>query len=58
MYEKLGNFIDGEWINSGEKGENVLNPANENVLAFLPHATEKDLEKALVSAQRGFKYLA
>ena len=54
MYEKLGNFIDGEWINSGEKGENVLNPANENVLAFLPHATEKDLEKALVSAQRGF----
>ena len=31
MYEKLGNFIDGEWINSGEKGENVLDPANENV---------------------------
>ena len=55
MYEKLGNFIDGEWINSGEKGENVINPANENVLAFLPHATERDLEKALVSAQRGFK---
>jgi len=55
MYEKLGNFIDGEWINSGEKGENVINPANENVLAFLPHATEKYLEKALVSAQRGFK---
>ena len=24
MYEKLGNFIDGEWINRGEKGENVL----------------------------------
>ena len=55
MYEKLGNFIDGEWIENSKKGENVLNPANENVLAFLPHASEKDLEKSLESAERGFK---
>jgi len=55
MYEKLGNFIDGEWLENSKKGENVLNPANENVLAFLPHASEKDLEKSLESAQRGFK---
>ena len=44
MYEELGNFIDGEWVKDNKKGENVLNPANENILAFLPHASEKDLE--------------
>ncbi len=55
MYEKLGCFIDGEWRTTNEIGQDVLNPANESVLAFLPHATEKDLEDALESAQRGFK---
>ena len=55
MYEKLGFFINGEWRTGSGKGEDVLNPANESVLAFLPHATEKDLEDALESAQKGFK---
>ena len=55
MYEKLGNFIHGEWRTSNEIGQDVLNPANESVLAFLPHATAKDLEDALESAQKGFK---
>jgi len=55
MYEKLGFFINGEWRTVSGKGEDVLNPANESVLAFLPHVTEKDLEDALESAQRGFK---
>ena len=55
MYEKLGNFIDGEWRTANQIGQDVLNPANESVLAFLPHATEKDLEDALESAQKGFK---
>ena len=55
MYEKLGFFINGEWRTGSGKGEDVLNPANESVLAFLPHATEKDLDDALESAQKGFK---
>ena len=55
MYEKLGFFINGEWRTGSGKGEDVLNPANESVLAFLPHASQKDLEDALESAQRGFK---
>ena len=55
MYEKLGNFIHGEWRTSNEIGQDVLNPANESVLGFLPHATEKDLEDTLESAQKGFK---
>ena len=55
MYEKLGIFIDGEWRTANQIGQDVLNPANESVLAFLPHATEKDLEDTLESAQKGFK---
>ena len=55
MYEKLGFFINGEWRTGSGKGEDVLNPANESVLAFLPYASQKDLEDALESAQRGFK---
>ena len=55
MYEKLGCFIDGEWRTETGKGENVINPADESVLAFLPHATQKDLEEALESAKNGFK---
>ena len=55
MYEKLGNFINGEWRTSNKIGQDVLNPANESVLAFLPHATPKDLEDALESSQKGFK---
>ena len=47
MYEKLGFFINGEWRTGSGKGEDVLNPANESVLAFLPHASQKDLEDAL-----------
>jgi len=54
MYEKLGCFINGEWRTETGKGENVINPVDENVLAFLPHATKKDLEDALESAKNGF----
>jgi len=54
MYEKLGCFINGEWRTETGKGENVINPVDESVLAFLPHATKKDLEDALESAKNGF----
>ena len=54
MYEKLGCYINGAWRTETGKGENVINPADESVLAFLPHATIKDLEDALESAKNGF----
>src|SRR5438093_1017884 len=37
MYTQLGLYIDGEWLNGdGRAGEDVINPANEKVLARLP----------------------
>src|SRR6266571_4548839 len=44
MYTQLGLYIDGEWLNGDNRaGEDVINPANEKVLARLPHATTADI---------------
>ena len=46
-------YINGEWVDS-EGGEllNVINPANERVIAKVPKGTRKDARKALESAAR------
>src|SRR6266849_8443167 len=55
MYTQLGLYIDGEWLNGdGRAGEDVINPANEKVLARLPHASPADLDRALAAAVKGF----
>jgi succinate-semialdehyde dehydrogenase / glutarate-semialdehyde dehydrogenase len=55
MYTDLALYIDGQWQNSdGRKGEDVLNPATEKVLARLPHASTSDLDAALAAAEKGF----
>src|ERR1043166_5194101 len=56
MYGELGLFIDGTWRKngSGNKGEEVINPATEKPLAHLPHASTADLDEALESAKKGF----
>ena len=54
MYTKLGLFIGGKWIYEAEKGENVLNPADESILGWLPHATKVDLDEAVKSSELGF----
>jgi len=55
MYSELGLFIDGAWRKngSGNKGEDVLNPATEKPLAHLPHASQSDLDEALAAAKKG-----
>lgn len=50
-YPSLYLFIDGERIRDRE-GQPVVDPASEEVLAFLPHATPQDLERALAAAER------
>ncbi|MFK4826092.1 NAD-dependent succinate-semialdehyde dehydrogenase [Paenochrobactrum sp. BZR 588] len=58
MYsEKLQLLINGRWIGEegGRKGEDVFNPADEQVLARLPHATRDDLDAALEAAQKAFR---
>ena len=48
-------YIDGEWVSSssGKKIE-TLNPENNEVWATVPEANEKDVDKAVQSAQQAF----
>ena len=49
-------YIDGEWVDSssGKKIE-TLNPENNEVWATVPEANEKDVDKAVQSAQKAFE---
>lgn len=48
-------FIDGQWLGSeGRVTEEVLNPATGDVLALLPHASQRDLEAAVKGAKAAF----
>jgi len=54
-YPELSLFIDGEWLGvQGRKSQPVVNPATEEVLAQLPHASAADLDRALAAAQRAW----
>ncbi len=56
MYEKYGQFTEGKWHKSsnGETYE-VINPANEEVLGQASKASPEDVNKALLSAQKGLE---
>jgi len=55
-YEKLELFINGVFRQGSEgKTEDVINPADETVLAELPHASKADLDEALDAAGRMFR---
>ena len=56
MYEKYGQFTDGKWHKSstGETYE-VINPANEEVIGQASKASPEDVNKALLSAQKGLE---
>lgn len=55
MYEKLELLIDGEWRpGSDGKTEPVINPATEETIADLPHASAQDLDHALAAAEKAF----
>ena len=56
MYEKFGQFIDGQWQQSEKKETyEVINPATEEVLGHASKATPVDVEKALKSAEKGLE---
>ena len=56
---KIQNFqmyINGEWVDSSSgKKIKSLNPENNEVWATVPEANEKDVNKAVQSAQRAFE---
>ncbi|MEM7061417.1 MAG: NAD-dependent succinate-semialdehyde dehydrogenase [Pseudomonadota bacterium] len=55
-YEKLDLLINGQFRQgSGGEAEDVINPATEEVLAQVPHASAADLDEALDAAEAGFK---
>ncbi len=55
-YADLTLFIGGEWLSGdGRKTSPVVNPATEEVIGHLPHASKADLDRALAEAERGFK---
>jgi succinate-semialdehyde dehydrogenase / glutarate-semialdehyde dehydrogenase len=53
QYPDLELYISGQWKKAS--GQPVLNPADESVLATVPHATQADLDAALAAAADGFK---
>ena len=56
MYEKLGQFIDGKWQQSSDKGTyEVINPATEEIIGHASKATSDDVERALQSAKKGLE---
>ena len=55
-YEKLELLIAGEFRGGSEgKTEPVINPATEEVLGEVPHASAADLDRALEASAEGFK---
>ncbi len=55
MYKDVRLFIDGAWRDgSDNQFEHVFNPANEEILGKVAHASERDLSECLSSAQSGF----
>tara|TARA_Y100000590_G_scaffold294694_1_gene332073 strand:+ start:1125 stop:2567 length:1443 start_codon:yes stop_codon:yes gene_type:complete len=56
MYSKFGQFIDGKWqASSNKETYDVINPATEEVIGKASKASSTDVEKALKSAEGGFK---
>ena len=59
MYEELAMYIDGKWCQGSDgAGEDVINPATEEILERLPHASAADLDRALAAAAKGFAELS
>jgi len=55
-YAEIGLFIGGEWVSMGSrKTSPVINPATEEVIGQVPHATMADLDRALEAADKGFR---
>ena len=53
-YPDLQLYIDGAWRKTA-RDMPVVNPATEEEIGRVPHATLSDLDDALTAAQRGFK---
>lgn len=58
FYETIEMLIDGQWRgkDGGEGGgEDIFNPATNEVLGVCPHASTNELDMALAAAEKGFR---
>ena len=56
MYSKFGQFIDGKWQPSANKETyDVINPATEEIIGKASKASPVDVDRALLSAKKGFE---
>ncbi len=54
--EKLQNYINGQWVDShSDSVLNVVNPANQEILAQVPVGTAQDVADAAEAAEKGFQ---
>ncbi|MED1863752.1 CoA-acylating methylmalonate-semialdehyde dehydrogenase [Fictibacillus nanhaiensis] len=54
--KKLQNNINGEWVDStGTEVEEVVNPANGKVIAYVPLSTKADVDNAVLAAHNAYK---
>jgi succinate-semialdehyde dehydrogenase/glutarate-semialdehyde dehydrogenase len=54
-YPEIKLYIDGEWSGgAGSRGDDIINPATEEVLGRVPFAEPADVERAIAAAARAF----
>ena len=54
MYEKYGQFIEGQWCQSSDKQTyDVINPATEEIIGKASKASPEDVDRALKSSEKG-----
>mgnify|MGYP005847513637 CR=1 FL=1 len=51
---ELKNYIDGEWVESKGRMEDVVNPATRKVIARVPISTKEEFDAAVEAAKRAF----
>lgn len=54
-YPEISLYIGGEWVQgSGGRGDNIVNPATEDVLGRVPFAEPGDVDRAIAAAKAAF----
>ena len=54
-YPEISLYIGGEWVQgSGGRGDNIVNPATEDVLGRVPFAEPDDVDRAIAAAKAAF----
>ena len=54
-YPEISLYIDGEWVQgSGGRGDDIVNPATEDVLGRVPFAEPADVHRAIAAARAAF----